>query len=291
MYIRYIHTHVQNIFLYYHCWELCFPYGYQATLTENSVLFLSLRENNIATAQVEGTWYFLTVILKLTVLTHIFPSPWRAGNPRKKPSTWKKITGLQLAQSKVTGWSPSLHSDLQFTCVRFCKMQSLWLWSSEVQRHSFTELAQVLQPNCMIKSFMTPVKNQTLRFCSLFPRIMQIILLLPLLEHNRKTHWVSLCLFPQTSNLLKGCLMLPRETSQRHMRWPRVIFQLCCSSFPCWWATLQEICTVAEKKKKPSILLYSCICRRHHRHLSFLDTLDMMSLGWIFTEQGQCFQK
>lgn len=57
---------------------------------------------------------------------------------------------------------------------------------------------------------MTPGKNQTLMFCSLFPRIMQIILLLPLLERNRKTHCVSLCLFPQTSKLLKVCLMLPR---------------------------------------------------------------------------------
>lgn len=112
---------------------------------------------------------------------------------------------------------------------QFCKTQSLWLWSSEVQRHSFTE---VLQPNCMIKSFMTPGKNHTLRFCSLFPRIMHITPLLPLLEHNRNTHWVSLCLFPQTSSLLKGGLMLLRETSRRHKRCPREIFQPCCSLFP-----------------------------------------------------------
>lgn len=146
-----MYTHVQNVFLHYHCWELCFPYGYRATLTENSVLSLSLRENNVATAQVEGKWHFLTETLKLTVLTHIFPSPWRAGDPREKPSTWKRITGLQLAR-----WEGGpLHFILSCSSLasHFCKTQSLWLWSSEVQRRGFTEVAQVLQPNCMIKSF------------------------------------------------------------------------------------------------------------------------------------------
>lgn len=32
-------------------------------------------------------------------------SPWEAGNPREKLSTWKRITRLQLAQSKVIGMS------------------------------------------------------------------------------------------------------------------------------------------------------------------------------------------
>lgn len=195
------------------------PIGYQATLTENSVLFLSLRENNIATAQVEGKWHFLTVTLKLTVLTHIFPPPWRAGNQREKPSTWKKIR--TAACPKQGGLLNFILSSSSLTS-QFCKAQSLWLWSSEVQRYSFTiEVAQVLQPDCMLKSFMTPCNNHTLSFCSLFARIMQIMLLFPLLECNRKTHWVSLCLLPQTSNLLKGCSMLSKQTSGRHKRCPR----------------------------------------------------------------------
>lgn len=85
-----MYTHVQNVLLHYHCWELCFPNGYQATLTENSVLFLSLRENNVATAQVEGKWHFLTATPKLTMLSHIFSLPWAAGKPRGEPQYLKK---------------------------------------------------------------------------------------------------------------------------------------------------------------------------------------------------------
>lgn len=244
-----MYTHVQNVFLYYHCWELCFPYGYQATLTENSVLFLSLRENNIATAQVEGKWHFLTATLKLTVLTHIFPScPGGQETQGRSPVPEKRLQDYSLPKARWQAGPLNFILSCSSFVSQFCKTQSLWLWSSEVQRHSFTEVAQVLQPNCMIKSFMTPGKNHTLRFCSLFPRIMQIILLLPLLKCNTKTHWVSLCFFPQTSHLLKHCLTLPRETSGMHIRDAQEIFQPCCSSFPCWWATLLEICTVAENK-------------------------------------------
>lgn len=196
----------------------------------------------------EGKWHFLTVTLKLTVLSHIFPSPWGGRKAKGRSPTPEK--GLQdYSLPKARWWGVPLHFILSSSLASwFCTTQSLWLWSSEVQRHSFTEVAQVLQANCMINSFMTPAKNHTLRLCSLFPRIMQITLLLPWLERNRKTHWVSLCLFTQTSNLLKGCLMLPRET----LGCPREIFQPCCS-FPCWWATLPEICTL-QKKKKPSLL-------------------------------------
>lgn len=117
---------------------------------------------------------------------------------------------------------------------------------------------------------MTPGKNPTLRLCSPFPRKMQIMLVLPWLEHNRKTHWVSLCLFTSTSNFFKGCLNLTRETSGRSTRCPRMIFQPRCS-FPCWWAR-HSSGNLYSCRKKPSLLLYSCICRRHHRHLSCLDT-------------------
>lgn len=177
--------------------------------------------------------------------------PITMGGRKAKGRTPVPEKGLQDYSLPKARWQGvPLHFILSSSLAsQFCKTQSLWLWSSEVQRHNFTEVTQVLQANCVIKSFMTPGKNHTLRLCSLFPRIMQITLLLPRLERNRKTHWVSLCLFTQTSNLLKGCLMLPRKTSGRHTRCPREIFQPCCS-FPCWWATLQEICTL-QKKKPP----------------------------------------
>lgn len=179
------------------------PTGYQATLTKNSVLFLSLRENNKATAQMEGIWH-LTTTLKLTVLTHIFPSPWRAGNPREKPIPKKRLQDYRLPRAKWQGGLLNLILSCSSLPSQFCKAQSLWLWSTEVQRHSFTtEVAQVLQPNCMIKSFTTPGTNHTLNFCSLFLRIMQIMLLLSLLECNRKTHQVSLHHFSSDQQLLK----------------------------------------------------------------------------------------
>lgn len=105
-----MYTHVQNVFLHYHYQELLFPYGYHTMITENSVPFLGLREDNSATAQEEGKWHLLAANLCCTECNSAYPHlptelPWDAGNPREKLSAWKRITGSQLAQSKVMGMS------------------------------------------------------------------------------------------------------------------------------------------------------------------------------------------
>lgn len=149
--------HVQNVFLHYHYQELLFPYGYYATTTENSDPFLGLRENNSAKAQVEGKWHFLTATLSATVLTLIFllhrHGRWVTQRRNSAPEK-----GLQLTQSKGMGMSLFISSWAAVHSSQSCKTRSLWPRSSEAQRHGFTEVAQMLQGNCMIRVLWLQVR-------------------------------------------------------------------------------------------------------------------------------------
>lgn len=155
------YMHVQNVFLHYHYHELLFPYGYHTTMTERSVLFLSLRENNTATAQVEGKWHFLTMTLSAVVLTLNFPLHHHGRQVTQGRNSALSMDYTITACPKQGGGDVSLHFILSCSPVvsHSCKTQLLWLCSSEVQRHGFTEVAHMPQDNCMIRVLWVQMRS------------------------------------------------------------------------------------------------------------------------------------
>lgn len=148
--------------------ELVFPYGYHTTITENSVPFLGLKETKQKQLRQRENDIFPTVTLRVMVsLSSPTTSPWEAGNPRDKLSAWKRITGSQLAQSKVMGMYLFISS---WAAVHSCLSPARHNHSGhhpvKYKGNGFTEAAQLIQGNLHNKSFMTPGRNPTHRLCS-----------------------------------------------------------------------------------------------------------------------------